>query len=206
MLVTSVWFWPCCWQHRSDSGFVAGNIGLILALLLATSVWFWLCCWQHRSDSGLVLAHYAMFTRLLYLQTSAIGDVLHQANGRTCEQWAGTYTAWISNYIPLYIMGCNYLSTSFTFAPGTVVLTDIVHIDGLVQERRNSIADAMELLLSCANLSMCHINHIYVTLVLHDIVSKLNLLVYSSNIQAYVINPCQHICQLTSVSTHHALL
>ena len=29
-------------------------------------------------------------------------------------------------------------------------------IDGLVQERRNSIANALELRLSCTNLSICH--------------------------------------------------
>ena len=31
----------------------------------------------------------------------------------------------------------------------------LVHIDGLVQERRNSIANALELLLSCTNPSIC---------------------------------------------------
>ena len=31
----------------------------------------------------------------------------------------------------------------------------IVHIDGLVQERRNSIANALELRLSCTDPSIC---------------------------------------------------
>ena len=31
----------------------------------------------------------------------------------------------------------------------------MLHIDGLVQERQNSIANALELCLSCNNLSMC---------------------------------------------------
>ena len=32
---------------------------------------------------------------------------------------------------------------------------NINDIDGLLQERRNSIADALELRLSCTNLSIC---------------------------------------------------
>ena len=145
LLATLVWFWLCCWQHRSDSSFVAGNIGLILALLLATSVWFW--------PWSCTLCH---VYKTAVPPNISNGDVLHQAIGRTCEQWAGTYTAWISNYIPLYIVWCNYLSMPHTFAPGTEVLTDIVHIDGLVQERRNSIASAMELRLSCTNPLIWH--------------------------------------------------
>ena len=35
--------------------------------------------------------------------------------------------------------------------PGDNELTQRVYIDGLVQERRNSIANAMELRLSCSN-------------------------------------------------------
>ena len=31
----------------------------------------------------------------------------------------------------------------------------IIHVDGLVQERRNSTANALELHLSCINPSMC---------------------------------------------------
>ena len=33
-----------------------------------------------------------------------------------------------------------------------------VHIDGLVQERRNSIANALELRLSCTNPSICYLH------------------------------------------------
>ena len=38
------------------------------------------------------------------------------------------------------------------------VIMSEAYIDGLVQERRNSIADAMELRLSCTNPSMCDTN------------------------------------------------
>ena len=33
--------------------------------------------------------------------------------------------------------------------------SETVHIDGLVQEKRNYIANAMELRFSCTNQSMC---------------------------------------------------
>ena len=35
-----------------------------------------------------------------------------------------------------------------------LILTKFYDVDGLVQERRNSIANALELRLSCTNLSM----------------------------------------------------
>ena len=35
----------------------------------------------------------------------------------------------------------------------------IYYIDGLVQERRNSIANALELCLSCTNPSICDKSH-----------------------------------------------
>ena len=37
-------------------------------------------------------------------------------------------------------------------------MSHITHIDGLVQERRNSIADALELCLSCTNPSICNVH------------------------------------------------
>ena len=41
---------------------------------------------------------------------------------------------------------------------------DRQHVDGLVQERRNSIAKAMELRLSCTNPSMCYCSFIWIYL------------------------------------------
>ena len=36
------------------------------------------------------------------------------------------------------------------------VREDMLHIDGLVQEKRNSIANALELRLSCTNSLICN--------------------------------------------------
>ena len=44
----------------------------------------------------------------------------------------------------------------FICALYVVLLVEIEHLDGLIQERRNSIANALELRLSCTNPSICN--------------------------------------------------
>ena len=68
--------------------------------------------------------------------------------------------------------GSSYLIACFTYPPPPLMLPNAQlslnlkllpiyhHIAGLVQERRNSIANALELRLSCANRSLCVVKHL----------------------------------------------
>ena len=54
------------------------------------------------------------------------------------------------NYITMVFLELFLCGLKFNYQSDISLL----HIDGLVQERRNSIANALELLLSCTNISM----------------------------------------------------
>ena len=103
------------------------------------------------------------------------------------------------------------------FRPRSVELCFPDHVDGLVQERRNFIANALELRLSCSNPSMwfplykvhdlyVHENYIFLSITLHcwihflvihhfSIVSLLRKLLY--NLHCIIILTCSCLMCIT---------
>ena len=75
---------------------------------------------------------------------------------QACEIWGSRSKCATSAYLKRYLL----MHIAIYMRNTPTLLNRILYFDGLMQERRNSIAYALELRLSCTNLSIlwCHLN------------------------------------------------